>query len=50
MKTNTYFAVALVASGVEATKIIYREDVSASQYRVNPSLYPMVFNWPVDEP
>ena len=49
MRTYTYFAVALI-SMAKATKIIYRDDVSRSQYRVDRNLYPMAFPFPADDP
>ena len=50
MNKYSYFAVALVSTAAEATKIVYRPDVPVSQYRVDRDLYPMAFYWPRDEP
>ena len=42
---RTFFATAMIAIA-QANKIVYRPDVDVDQYRVDPSMYPMVFKWP----
>ena len=48
MKTYT-FATALVAV-VQATHIVYREDVDANLYKVDHADYPFAFPWPKESP
>ena len=50
---RTFFAAAMLAMAQAYknnrrpdTKIVYRPDVDVDQYRVDPSMYPMVFKWP----
>jgi len=48
MKTYT-FATALVAV-VQATHIVYREDVDPNLYKVDHADYPFAFPWPKEDP
>ena len=49
MSANTFFAVALVAA-VNATRIVYRDDIPIEEYRPPREDFPFSFNWPMEDP